>query len=167
MLDVFGIEEALAAQSSALKLNEETAEQFAPEPQEKPSISIGSSKSSISNKSEDQLVQSDEAELREAEPEEKYKTAPVQMTEQDIYLHHLQTYFEDNMDEVFGDLEYCDDLSFLLHDPDEVVAEPLEDADHHDCSTIGQGSVTLTFEVCITRENGDCHLDDCSDISLN
>ena len=94
--------------------------------------------------------------------EEARESATKPMTEEEMYIHHLQSYLEQNMDDCIGDLEYCDDFDYLYDDPEDVQDHPLDmqpsDEMKSDCPI-------LLFEICVTRENNACHFDDCSEIT--
>ena len=94
--------------------------------------------------------------------EEARESATKPMTEEEMYIHHLQSYLEQNMDDCIGDLEYCDDFDYLYDDPEDVQDHPLDmqpsDEKKSDCPI-------LLFEICVTRENNACHFDDCSEIT--
>jgi hypothetical protein len=55
---------------------------------------------------------------QEHKPVTKHK-----MTEEQLYNLHMQTYLNDTLGDIMGDLQYCDHLDFLLDDPDEIEAE--------------------------------------------
>jgi hypothetical protein len=161
LLDVFGIEEEEAMAEAAGQPLPESPEKLN---DHKSLISNDSSNSRVSSKSNDPHVQSEEVVADTPLAHQEPKVA--QLTEQEMYTRHLQAYLEDNMDEEIGDLEYCDDISFLLRDPDEIEADPVEEVEHNDCSARGENDILLMFEVCVTHENDASHFDECSDISL-
>jgi hypothetical protein len=156
LLDLFGIDGEAAQAIDPLAMNLEPVPS-SPEMQD----NFNSSYRSSENPAVQPKVESI---LPTAQPDEQpeSRSAGNDMTEEEIYMHHLQAYLNDNMGDVYGDLEYCDDLDFLLEDPDELDDKPMEISDgstHEDH--------ILIFEISITHEHNPHHFDDCSEISCS
>jgi hypothetical protein len=156
LLDLFGIDGEAAQAIDPLAMNLEPVPS-SPEMQD----NFNSSYRSSENPAVQPKVESI---LLTAQPDEQpeSRSAGNDMTEEEIYMHHLQAYLNDNMGDVYGDLEYCDDLDFLLEDPDELDDKPMEISDgstHEDH--------ILIFEISITHEHNPHHFDDCSEISCS
>lgn len=111
----------------------------------------------LHNEPEENIVQTIKVTEEEAEG-----TAAKPMTEEEMYMHHLQLYLEQNMDDCIGDLEYCDDIDYLYDDPEEVQDHPLGLQPSVETKSDDQ---ILDFEICVTHENNLCHFDDCSEIT--
>ena len=88
------------------------------------------------------------------------------MTEEEIYMYHLQSYIEDHMDGAYDNLEYCDDLEFLYDDPDEVEqTNSKHNLDKSETSVKCTEGEILSFDVIVTRRNNSWDFDDCSEIT--
>jgi hypothetical protein len=88
------------------------------------------------------------------------------ITEEEIYMYHLQSYLEDNIDDMYGNLEYCDDLEFLYDDPDEVEQTNSKlKLDESETRIKGAEQEILIFDIAVAHENNPWDFDDCSEIT--
>jgi hypothetical protein len=105
----------------------------------------------------------------------KEESNPVrtrEMTEEDLYHLHFQTYIKDTMGELIGGLEYCEDLDFLFDDSDEVDPDDqprvLDNYHQKDGSSEGKYGPPI-FEFCIAHfkeeESNFLDFDECSEIT--
>lgn len=98
----------------------------------------------------------------EKEEEAASPTQARDMTEEDIYNHHLQAYLDDFHDEEdMGDLEYCEDDDFLLNDPDEVQGD--EDEQDNCESVKDEPDGVPLFEICVVLERPTHERNHCGD----
>jgi hypothetical protein len=162
LLDLFGIDEAAARaiDSSAENLELDPSN---PDMQEDFNASYRSNVSCASKNPPVQLEVEAKSQTASLEKQPAPGSAQRSMTEEEIYLLHLQAYLEDNMGDVYGDLEFCEDLDFLLEDPDELDDEPIMETSDG-CT---RDDDVLIFEISITHEHNPYHFDDCSEITCS
>jgi hypothetical protein len=174
LLDVFGIEEENGTTSQTdMQLNENSNDDvLSSSLHDKLSDSFKSLFSDHNDSFHSQISPKEDEKDIVVEGEIKEPAAAVKqsMTEEEMYIHHLQAYLNDNMDEVVGDLEYCDDhdLEFLFNDPDETEANPVwGDLEQSDKCFQNDSGKLLIFEIYITHcDESSRHFDDCSEITL-
>ena len=98
-----------------------------------------------------------------SEPVEGHIATKHILTEEEMYMHHLQSYLEDNIDNAIGDLKYCDDLEFLYDDPDEVKVDVQEKQQHEDNQDgRSQKDHGVPFEISVVPLESD----DCSELTF-
>jgi hypothetical protein len=172
LFDVFGIEELASAHQPGEELDKVEVQQ-----EEQPDTDCGhlddtlprkqtrsrrhSLKSSLSFSMTTQgQIETAELTLKETRQEGQQDAAAQQTTmtekEMEMYNLHLQAYLADSMRDDIGDIEYCDDLDFLLHDPDDdepSLSEP----------ELEIPVFEIIFPICIESAP---QMDDCSEVTL-
>ena len=177
LFDVFGIEEGTALNQPLIETNQQTEEISGDEDKKEENEAentVNTLQKQPGNRRAQHYARKSNSELsfsmttfdhngleglleKQSEPDRGHIAGNEILTEEEIYMYHLQSYLEDNVDNAIGDLEYCDDLEFLYDDSDEARADSQDKEQHRTEDRPSQRDHNVPFEVnAVSLESDDC-----------